>query len=227
MRAILRVACVLVLVGSSATAEPQEGDAYLDKERGIALDIKASFGEEREKNLSAAADLYKTAATKGNARAQQLLANAYRHGRGVPQDKIWSAVWYLTARIMCVANDFPLESRGFAADLSPGDWAHVVEIAETIFLVRLLAQGLRPDCGEYYDGETWTGTVYPDRNNKNRDEFVAVSRTLDECRAKNSFRIMDAGWDNADHDCGLNCRRNDSGLFRDINTCKEVIRAAR
>ena len=57
MRAILRVACVLVLVGSSATAEPQEGDAYLDKERGIALDIKASFGEEREKNLSAAADL--------------------------------------------------------------------------------------------------------------------------------------------------------------------------
>ena len=115
----------------------------------------------REKNLSAAADLYKTAATKGNARAQQLLANAYRHGRGVPQDKIWSAVWYLTARIMCVANDFPLESRGFAADLSPGDWAHVVEIAETIFLVRLLAQGLRPDCGEYYDGKTWTGTVYP------------------------------------------------------------------
>ena len=157
MRAILRVECVLVLVGSSATAEPQEGDAYLDKERGIALDIKASFGEEREKNLSAAADLYKTAATKGNARAQQLLANAYRHGRGVPQDKIWSAVWYLTARIMCVANAFPLESRGFAADLSPGDWAHVVEIAETIFLVRLLAQGLRPDCGEYYDGETWTG----------------------------------------------------------------------
>ena len=52
MRAILRVACVLVLVGSSATAEPQEGDAYLDKERGIALDIKASFGAEREKNLS-------------------------------------------------------------------------------------------------------------------------------------------------------------------------------
>ena len=93
--------------------------------------------------------------------AQQLLANAYRHGRGVPQDKTWSAVWYLTARIMCVANDFPLESRGFAADLSPGDWAHVVEIAETIFLVRLLAQGLRPDCGEYYDGETWTGTVLP------------------------------------------------------------------
>ena len=227
MRALLRVACVLVFVGSSATAEPQEGDAYLDKERGIALDIKASFGAEREKNLSAAADLYKTAATKGNARAQQLLANAYRHGRGVPQDKIWSAVWYLTAGLMCGANDFPLESRGFAADLSPGDWAHVVEIAETITLVRLFAQGLRPDCGEYYDGETWTGTVYPDRNNKNRDEFVAVSRTLDECRAKNSFRIMDAGWDNADHDCALNCRRNDSGLFRDKNTCKEVIRVAR
>ena len=71
---------------------------------------------------------------------------------------------------------------------------------------------LRPDCGEYYDGETWTGTVYPDRNNKNRDEFVAVSRTLDECRAKNSFRIMDAGWDNADHDCGLNCRRHQADL---------------
>ena len=35
MRALLRVTSVLVLVGSSATAEPQEGDAYPDKERGI------------------------------------------------------------------------------------------------------------------------------------------------------------------------------------------------
>ena len=42
--------------------------------------------------------------------------------------------------------------------------------------------------------------------------LFAVSRTLDECRAKNSFRIMDAGWDNADHDCGLNCRRHQADL---------------
>ena len=77
------IAAVLV-VSVPAHGEPQEDDAYLDKQRGIAFEMQAPFGD-RTKNYEQAVGFYKTAAAKGNARAQQLLANAYRNGRGVPR----------------------------------------------------------------------------------------------------------------------------------------------
>ena len=93
-----------------------------------------------------------------------------------------------------------------------------------VALTQRFSRGMRPDCGEYFDKDTWVGHVYPDRDDKRSDELVGTYRTLAACRLASLKMIQEKRWQNADYECGLNCRREDSGLFRNINICKETLR---
>ena len=90
--------CCALAAPAWGQTEPEQ-DAFELKEAGLVLEM-ASVVEDRKKNLENAAVLYREAAIRGNARAQQLLANAYRHGRGVPQNDFLALVWYMASGFM-------------------------------------------------------------------------------------------------------------------------------
>ena len=175
----IRTAIIAAVLGVSVPAhgEPQEDDACLDKQRGIAFEMQAPFGD-RTKNYEQAVGFYKTAAAKGNARAQQLLANAYRNGRGVPRSDLLAVTWYMASAFVCFAEDLPAESSGMGSDMSAEEWRVASEMAKMVALIQRFSRGMRPDCGEYFDKDTWVGHVYPDRDDKRSDELVGTYRTL-------------------------------------------------
>ena len=80
-----------------------------------------------------------------------------------------------------------------------------------------------PDCGEYFDKDTWTGFAYPDRHNKIKHQFVGTYRTLESCSTTALRLLAKKKWQNADYECGLNCRRKDGGALGGINICKKTV----
>ena len=197
--------------------------AYDLKTTGLGYDI-LSATEDRQSNLTIAASYYRRAAAKGNGRAWQLLANAYRHGRGVEQSAFLAAVSYMVPYMMCFAEALPSESAGIEQGVTQGEWEEVIKLSGMMAMLHRGAEGLRPDCGEYFAGDTWVGHVYPNRGNKLLDELVGTYRSLEACRAASLDTIERWGWTNADYECGLNCRREDSGAFRNINVCEDTLR---
>ena len=77
-------------------AEAQNGDSKAQKDVGVVLEIRG--------HLEKAAHMYKVASMANNARGQLLLANAYQHGRGVPQSSTIAMAWYIVASAMCDAD---------------------------------------------------------------------------------------------------------------------------
>ena len=216
------VALVGVLTVPAHADTDELPSAYELKTTGIEYDI-LSATEDRQSNLTIAASYYKQAAAKGNARAWQLLANAYRHGRGVDQSDFLAVVWYMVPYMMCFAEALPSESAGIEQGVTQEEWEEAIQLSHMMAMLHRGAEGLRPDCGEYFNGDSWVGHVYPNRNDKRWDELVGTYRTLNACRAASLERIETRGWTIADYECGLNCRREDSGVFRNINVCKESL----
>ena len=54
--------------------------------------------------------------------------------------------------------------------------------------------------------DVWTGFVYPDRTNLLVDIPIGGYPSLLECRDAALDLIEARRWDNADYECGLNCR---------------------
>ena len=71
-------------------------------------------------------------------------------------------------------------------------------------------------------GNTRVGHVYPNRGDRPSDELDGPCSTLDAGRAASLERVDIRGWTNADCECGLGCRCQDSGLIRNINIWQEV-----
>ena len=68
--------------------------------------------------------------------------------------------------------------------------------------------------------ERWDGYVYPDRSNLTN--FRSAGKgfgSLGECRAACVSMIRSNNWQNADYECGLNCKYKDG-----INICKKTER---
>ena len=215
------LAAALVMLAHARADEPPS--AYDLKTTGLGYDI-LSATEDRQFNLTMAAGYYRRAAVKGNGRAWQLLANAYRHGRGVDQSTFLAAVSYMVPYMMCFAEALPTESAGVKQGVTQKEWEEAIQLSSMVAMLHRGAEGLRPDCGEYFAGDTWVGHVYPNRSNMLLDELVGTYRTLEACRTASLDRIETRGWTNADYECGLNCRREDSGVLRNINVCEDTLR---
>ena len=160
---------------------------------------------------------FRHAANLGNGRSQQLLANAYRRGRGTNRSSFMAAFWYAFSFVMCGAERLPAEADGIQYELSDDAWRNAWSAAIDAAFLRHDTSSRRPDCGEYFDGETWMAFVYPDKSNMLNDHFVGTFTTLDSCRERARTEISESGWTNADYECGLNCRFNGT-----LNVCKET-----
>ena len=90
------------------------GDLWAWKTIGI--------NHEAEGNLSAAFAYYHYAAINGNGRSQQLLANAYRHGRGTEKNPFLAAFWFAVSVYVCDAEYFPQSATGLKEEVSVQDW---------------------------------------------------------------------------------------------------------
>ena len=101
--------------------------------------------------------------------------------------------------------------------MSSEAWNHAWDAAHDSVLLR--PHGNRPDCGEYFDGETWIGFVYPDKTNMMSDLFVGTFTSLDACRDTTRKRISNNKWTNADYECVLDFR-----LRSGMNVCKKTLR---
>ena len=60
--------------------------------------------------------------------------------------------------------------------------------------------------------DVWTGSVYRDRLNLSADTPIGEYPSLPECRGAALAFIEARGWDNADYECGLNCRPFEEGI---------------
>ena len=68
--------------------------------------------------------------------------------------------------------------------------------------------------------ERWDGYVYPDGSNLSN--FRSAGKgfgSLEECRAACISMIRSNNWQNADYECGLNCKYKDG-----MNICKKTER---
>ena len=123
---------------SSACAVAQETDPspFEAKTLGIVHELQG--------DLEGAANYYKFAATKGNARAQLLLANAYIHGRGVPKSTMMAHTWYVTASVMC---DEEISEQYVLRHLATPD--EIDLSTEVGVLILTILSAVEPDCSEY------------------------------------------------------------------------------
>ena len=184
-------------LATTITARAQEPHSDLD--RGIRSELSG--------NLELAFAYYQLSALNGNARAQQFLANAYRHARGVEEDDFMGVYWYFVALCMCRAERLPQQAMDFHREVPAQDWNNAVNGARMGYLLRAHASPPgRPDCGAFFDGETWLGHVYPDGSNLLDDRFVGTFSTLLACKVASRRMILGNEWTGADYECGLNCR---------------------
>ena len=71
------------------------------------------------------------------------------------------------------------------------------------------------------DEDTFVLIVYPDKNNLDNHISVEVFDTLEQCRTSAENIISINKYENADYECGINCRKiYDSSMY----ICKESIR---
>jgi hypothetical protein len=70
--------------------------------------------------------------------------------------------------------------------------------------------------------EEWRGFVYPSRDNLLNHREIGTYSSLEQCRSAALAVITNAKWENADYECGLNCKlsETDSGL----NICDKIER---
>ena len=148
---IIGILTLMLAAAASASAEDLsydemmvravQGDTYYQKSIGIFHELSGDLEE--------AAHWYKTASIMNNARAQLLLANAYQHGRGVPQSPMIGAAWYMLATINCERTEASDEALN-----GPSPSEHEVAVAADIALLfrsLINAAGSSPDCTEYDD----------------------------------------------------------------------------
>ena len=88
----------------------------------------------------------------------------------------------------------------------------------TITLLVMLVLG---SCGE--ERKFNVLSIYPDKNNLLNDISLEDISSLESCRQIASQFISEAGYKNADYECGMSCKRaNDStGKYY---ICKETLR---
>ena len=142
---------------------------------------------------------------------------------GVPKSDFLALVWYLTAGFMCFAEEWP-PSPPSLETLSSSEKKAASEMATMLATMQRLHQIVSPDCGEYFVKETWVGFIYPNRNNMLVHELAGTYKTLSSCRSNSQKKIKENGWGNADYECGVKCRREDSGVFGGINICEKTLR---
>ena len=222
----MRIAATFVLVSLLACFTAQAGDQpsvdelramasrddpWAWKALGVMHDLNGEF--------DASFTHFQHAANRGNGRGQQLLANAYRRGRGTNRSSFMAAFWYVISVYMCGAERLPAEADGIRHELSDEAWRNATSAALDAAILMHDTSSCRPDCGEYFHGETWIAFVYPDKSNMLNDHFVGTLTTLDSCRERARTKISESGWTNADYECGLNCRLNDT-----LHVCKETTR---
>ena len=128
----------ITLVVPFAHAQESDLSPYEAKTLGIAQELQG--------NMEAAANYYKFAAARGNVRAQLLLANAYVHGRGVPESAMLAHAWYVTAAALC--NEELSEQYVMRDFATPEEIALSLEVG-VMFMV--LLSDVEPDCSEYFD----------------------------------------------------------------------------
>ena len=72
------------------------------------------------------------------------------------------------------------------------------------------------------EDDTWIGHVYPNASNLLVDRFIGQYSSLEDCRRAATRVIADSGWENADYECGLNCKRDSS--FGGLWICEDTLR---
>lgn len=71
----------------------------------------------------------------------------------------------------------------------------------------------------FFNGETWSGWVYPDKDNLRYSKSIGEYKSLEECRDVALDMLMK--YPNGDYECGLDCEYNkDLG----VDVCKETTR---
>ena len=71
------------------------------------------------------------------------------------------------------------------------------------------------------DSDTWTGHVYPDKNNLSVSRKIGEYPSLEKCREVAQAKIAAAGWRNADYECGLNCKPMFPEIPDSVLVCEE------
>ena len=75
----------------------------------------------------------------------------------------------------------------------------------------------------FFHKEKWDGWVYPDANDLTKYISVGMGfKSLEDCRNSCLSKISDAGYQDADYECGLNCKPSYPGA--DTFICKETSR---
>ena len=72
------------------------------------------------------------------------------------------------------------------------------------------------------EDDTWRGWVYPSASNLMVDRFIGQYSSLEDCRRAATSIIANFGWENADYECGLNCKRDSS--IADFWICEDTLR---
>jgi len=68
--------------------------------------------------------------------------------------------------------------------------------------------------------DEWKGFVYPSKANLLVHREIGAYSSLEECRSAALAVISNAGWSNADYECGLNCELSDTGSG--LNICEKT-----
>lgn len=91
--------------------------------------------------------MYKVASMANNARGQLLLANAYRHGRGVPQSSTIAMAWYIVAGSMCDDDELHSEINNGPIPTEESEMETATDLA--IMLGWFANRYGEADCSEY------------------------------------------------------------------------------
>ena len=142
---VIVIALLLALPAAAQSVDEiidkaEQGDRAAQKNLGILYETTLG-------NLPKAAIWYKRAAFNGLVRAQELLANAYQHGRGVPESLMLAYAWYTAASILCEGDGL---SRDFirVSMLTDEDKEIGGEVAISILF---MMEGKDPSCEEYFE----------------------------------------------------------------------------
>jgi len=75
----------------------------------------------------------------------------------------------------------------------------------------------------FFHNDKWDGWVYPNANNLNKYISVGIGfKSLEDCRNACLKKIAISGYQNADYECGLNCKPSYPGA--DTFICKKTSR---
>ena len=113
----------------------------------------------------------------------------------------------MTSRTMGLTRNAPVYMRGVGISAMP-------------VLALPLALALAACSG----GEEWSGAVYPDRRNLLVHEWLPPNTSLDACREASLRYIALREWEDADYECGLNCRPYNRAAPDGLRVCEITTR---